>query len=91
MNIDHTRTMVRAALSGALDGVRLRRDERFGLDVPTMVPGVPSEVLDPRGTWQDRDAYDRQATELARMFAANFAPYADQVPAAVAASGPDPA
>jgi phosphoenolpyruvate carboxykinase (ATP) len=90
MNIDHTRSMVRAALSGALHGVAMRRDTRFGLDVPTSCPGVPAAVLDPRGTWQDTDAYDRQATELARMFAANFERYADQVPASVRDSGPDP-
>jgi phosphoenolpyruvate carboxykinase (ATP) len=83
MNIDHTRSMVRAALSGALDDVATRRDERFGLTVPTSCPGVPSQFLDPRGTWHDPDAYDRTAADLARMFAANFEAYADEVPASV--------
>ena len=88
MNIDHTRQMVRAALSGALDGVATRRDPVFGVEVPLEVPGVPAAFLDPRGTWQDQDAYDHQALELARMFAANFAQYADEVPEAVRAAGP---
>jgi len=88
MNIDHTRQMVRAALSGALDGVPTRRDPVFGVEVPVEVPGVPAEFLDPRATWQDRDAYDRQALELARMFVANFAQYADEVPEGVRAAGP---
>ncbi|HEX6474788.1 MAG TPA: phosphoenolpyruvate carboxykinase (ATP), partial [Candidatus Limnocylindria bacterium] len=72
MNINHTRTMVRAALNGELDAVSYRRDPVFGVDVPTEVPGVPSELLEPRGTWQDTTAYDSQAAKLARMFADNF-------------------
>jgi phosphoenolpyruvate carboxykinase (ATP) len=88
MDIDHTRSMVRAALSGALDGVPMRRDERFGVDVPTTCPDVPGHVLDPRGTWQDRDAYDHEALELARMFSANFEQYAGQVPSSVRDAGP---
>ena len=41
MAIDHTRTMVRAALSGALDDVEYEIDPVFGVEVPTSVPGVP--------------------------------------------------
>jgi phosphoenolpyruvate carboxykinase (ATP) len=88
MPIDHTRSMVRAALSGALDDVPTEVDPVFGLEVPTACPGVPTEVLRPRDTWADRDAYDRQAAALARMFAENFGAYADGVPDAVRAAGP---
>ena len=58
-------TMIRAALRGELDGVEHRVDPVFGFAVPTACPGVPSEVLDPRATWSDPEAYDRQARELA--------------------------
>jgi phosphoenolpyruvate carboxykinase (ATP) len=88
MNINHTRTMVRAALNGELDGVPTRTDPVFNVDVPTSVPGVPAEVLDPRSTWQDAAGYDAQAQKLARMFAENFAAYADGVPPGVRAAGP---
>ena len=88
MNITHTRTMVRAALNGELEGVTFRRDPIFGVEVPAEVPGVPSSVLDPRATWQDGAAYDAQAAKLARMFADNFRSYADGVPASVRAAGP---
>jgi phosphoenolpyruvate carboxykinase (ATP) len=88
MNINHTRSMVRAALSGELDGVPTEIDPIFGVAVPTSCPDVPSEFLQPRSTWADKDAYDRQARQLAAMFAENFANYADGVDANVAAAGP---
>ena len=64
MKLSYTRAMVRAALAGALDGISLRTDPSFGLHVPTSVPGIPAEVLDPRGTWSDGAAYDAQAKKL---------------------------
>ena len=88
MKLGHTRAMVRAALSGALDKVATRKDPIFGFEVPVAVPEVPSDVLDPRGTWTDAAAYDAQAKKLARMFRDNFAQYAAQVDKAVAAAGP---
>jgi phosphoenolpyruvate carboxykinase (ATP) len=88
MNINHTRSMVRAALSGALDGVPTVTDPVFGVEVPTTCPEVPDGVLQPRTTWSDGAAYDRQADALARMFVENFAAYADGVPESVRAAGP---
>jgi phosphoenolpyruvate carboxykinase (ATP) len=86
MKIGYTRAMVRAALAGELDRVETRTDAIFGLAVPTSVPGVPSEVLDPRHTWADKIAYDRQAEKLLRMFEANFEKYAARVPEGVRAA-----
>ncbi len=88
MNINHTRSMVRAALAGALDDVPTEVDPIFGVEVPLSCPDVPTEVLRPRSTWADSDAYDRQASALARMFVENFAAYADGVSAGVRAAGP---
>ncbi|MDQ4036674.1 MAG: phosphoenolpyruvate carboxykinase (ATP) [Chloroflexota bacterium] len=88
MGIDHTRTMVRAALGGALADVPYETDPVFGVEVPTLVPGVPDEILRPRATWADPVAYDAQARELAAMFVENFADYADGVPPEVRAAGP---
>ncbi|MGP1674584.1 MAG: phosphoenolpyruvate carboxykinase (ATP), partial [Candidatus Limnocylindrales bacterium] len=79
MNIAHTRAMVRAAIDGRLATVETRIDPNFGLAVPLSCPDVPAGFLDPRSTWADGDAYDRQAAELARMFVANFEAYADGV------------
>ena len=88
MDIDHTRSMVRAAVSGALAGVETRLDPTFGIEVPLACPDVPSAFLDPRSTWTDPAAYDRQAHHLAEMFEANFAAYADGVTDEIRTAGP---
>ena len=88
MKLSHTRAMVNAALAGDLDGAEYVTNEIFGLDVPTAVPGVPAEVLSPRSTWADGEAYDASATKLAEMFKANFEKFADQVGDEVKAAGP---
>lgn len=90
MRIAHTRSMIRAALAGALDNVAYRRHDVFNLDIPESCPDVPTEVLDPRTTWSDRDAYDRQARKLATMFVANFRTFAGEVDEAVVQGGPRP-
>ncbi|MBI4485925.1 MAG: phosphoenolpyruvate carboxykinase (ATP), partial [Acidobacteria bacterium] len=66
MKIAHTRAMIRAALSGALDHVIYERDSMFNLEVPTSCPDVPATVLTPRNTWSDSADYDAQAVKLAR-------------------------
>jgi phosphoenolpyruvate carboxykinase (ATP) len=88
MKLAHTRAMVRAALSGALDDVEYETDPVFGLQVPTSCPGVPSEVLMPRGTWSDGASYDEQARKLAEMFVENFARFEEYVDGAVMAAAP---
>jgi phosphoenolpyruvate carboxykinase (ATP) len=88
MDINHTRSMVRAALDGRLDGVPTVTDPIFGVEVPRACPDVPAEFLQPRATWADPDAYDRQARALAHMFAENFATYADGVSPSVRKAGP---
>ena len=88
MNITHTRNMVRAAIGGELADVETAEDPIFRVAVPVRVPGVPDEVLVPRTTWADPEAYDAAARKLATMFHENFARYADGVGEAVRAAGP---
>lgn len=88
MSIAHTRAIVNAALDGKLAGVPTVQHPIFGLHMPTHCPGVPSEVLDPRNTWNDKEAYDQQAQMLAGKFAENFAKYSDEVSDDVRAAGP---
>ena len=89
MKIAYTRAMIRAALSGALDGVPYERDPMFNLDVPASSPSVPSDVLKPRQTWPSRAEYDLQASKLAKMFADNFKTFEGGVTAEVLAAGPN--
>src|SRR6185436_3914988 len=88
MSLAYTRAIVRAVLRGELSEASFRRDPVFGFDVPESCPGVPSEVLNPRGTWKDPSAYDAQAKKLAGMFAKNFVQFANDVSAEVRAAGP---
>jgi phosphoenolpyruvate carboxykinase (ATP) len=89
MKIAYTRAMIRAALSGALDGVAYQNDPIFNLAIPASCPDVPPEVLTPRGTWASGPAYDEQAAKLARMFVENFKTFEQGVTAEVLAAGPN--
>ena len=88
MKIRYTRAMVNAALDGKLDGVEFEPDPIFGLAIPARCPDVPSEVLNPRLTWPDPEAYDDKARELARRFQENFREYEDAVSEEVREAGP---
>jgi phosphoenolpyruvate carboxykinase (ATP) len=88
MEIRYTRAMVEAATSGALGGVATKRHPIFNLEVPLTCPGVPDGVLDPQSTWSDKEQYEIQARELARMFADNFERFEELVPPEVVKAGP---
>ncbi len=72
MKIGYTRAMVNAAIEGKLNDVPITPHPIFGVGIPQKVPNVPDEVLNPRDTWNDKDAYDKQARKLAQMFVDNF-------------------
>ncbi len=72
MKIPYTRAMITAALNGTLAKGEFVEDPNFGLAVPTECPGVPSDVLNPRNTWSDKDAYDAQAAKVAGMWNEQF-------------------
>jgi len=75
MPIKATRALLSAALDGSLSEATFRKDANFGFDVPVTVEGVDARLLDPRSTWADTAAYDKQAHKLVEMFANNFAKY----------------
>jgi phosphoenolpyruvate carboxykinase (ATP) len=75
MKLKYTRAMLKAAFAGELDQVPYEIDPIFGLHVPTSCPEVPSDILQPRNTWDDKELYDQKANELKRMFEENFHKY----------------
>lgn len=72
MDIDITRALVHAALSGHLADAEWDEDTTFHILVPRACAGVPSEILNPRNTWADGDAFDDRAQKLAQDFSAHF-------------------
>lgn len=86
--IKDTRRMLAAALQGELDNVPYRQDRIFGFAVPTACPGLPSDLLDPVQSWNDREAYWRRYDELAARYIENFQKFAETCPPEVLAAGP---
>ena len=78
--IKYSRAMITAALTGSLNIVKYRHDDLFNLDIPTECPDVPSEILDPKNTWIDKDSYDLSAKKLSQMFVENFRKFKDVSP-----------
>jgi len=88
MPIKATRALLSAALDGSLNGAEFRTDPNFGFAVPVAVPGVETSILDPRSTWADKAAYDRQAIKLVGMFIDNFTKFESHVDASVRGAAP---
>jgi phosphoenolpyruvate carboxykinase (ATP) len=88
MSLKHTRAMITAVMKGEMKDVNYQPHSVFGVLVPQSVPNVPSEILNPRDTWADKEAYDKKANELAGLFVKNFAKYADQANAETMAAAP---
>lgn len=72
MKLSYTRAMITAALTGQLNDVSYEKHPIFGLDIPTSCANVPSEILNPKATWENKSAYDEKANELAIAFTENF-------------------
>jgi phosphoenolpyruvate carboxykinase (ATP) len=67
--------MITAALDGTLDKANFEPQQVFGMLMPTECPGVPSEILNPRNTWSNKNEYDLKAKDLAKQFIKNFSQY----------------
>jgi phosphoenolpyruvate carboxykinase (ATP) len=76
MKLSYTRSMINAIFSGEMDDAEFAADPVFGMEVPNSCSDVPTDVLMPRCTWEDQEAYDAKALELKEMFEENFKTYA---------------
>ena len=87
MKLAYTRAMVTAALTGEIEKAAFVTDPTFGVQVPTSIEGVPSELLIPANTWEDNAAYEASCRKLAASFVENFKKYT-HMSAEVVAAGP---
>lgn len=88
ISLKYTRAIIQAAINGELDNVEYEKHEHFGIMQPKSCAGVPSEILNPKSAWADKEAYDKAANHLAKLFIDNFAKYAPKATAATLAGGP---
>ena len=88
IKLSYTRSLITAALNGDLDKVKYDTMPVFGLSMPASCTGVPVEILNPRNTWKDKDAYDIQANNLAASFVKNFAQYASAANSEIMSAAP---
>src|SRR5687768_3748096 len=88
MKLSYTRSMISAALEGKLDNMEFEKHGVFGVAMPKSCPGVPSDILNPRNTWTDKNAYDEKSIYLAGLFVKNFEKYATGVSQEIIAAAP---
>lgn len=88
MKLSYTRAMIHAALEGKLEESEFETHRIFGVQVPKSCPEVPAQILNPRSTWENPDAYDHQAQELAQAFIDNFKKYESYASPEIMAGAP---
>lgn len=89
MDLKSTRAIINAIHGGKLDDVPTQTDEVFGFEIPTECPNVDSEILLPRNTWEDPEAYDKQAVKLGGLFNDNFKKYQEESSPEIIKAGPN--
>ncbi|MGB5356746.1 MAG: phosphoenolpyruvate carboxykinase (ATP), partial [Eudoraea sp.] len=88
MSLKHTRAMIDAIHHHEFDNVEFVTDEEFGFQIPTSCPGVPSEVLIPKNTWEDKGKYDQTKQKLVKLFNDNFKQFEENVNEDIVKAGP---
>jgi phosphoenolpyruvate carboxykinase (ATP) len=88
IKLSYTRAMISAALDGKLDEVAYEIHPVFGMSMPKSCPGVPSEILNPKNTWNHKKLYDKKAKELALKFVDNFEKFKEHASEEILAAAP---
>lgn len=89
ISIKDTRAIIDAILSGDIEKADMIKLPVFDLEVPTALPGVDTNILDPRNTYADKAQWDEKAQDLAERFVNNFDKYTDTpAGAALVKAGP---
>ena len=68
ISLKNTRLIIDAILDGSIEDAEYVESNVFGFQVPQSIPNVDSEILNPKNTWTDKDAYDKNAEKLALQF-----------------------
>lgn len=88
IKLKYTRAMITAALTGKLNNVDYITHPVFGLSMPTVCENVPTEILNPINTWEDKEAYEAKANHLAGEFVKNFAQFESDANEEIMAAAP---
>ena len=88
IKLKYTRAIIDAIHNGSFDGVETVTDPDFGFEIPTSCPDVPSEILIPRNTWEDKAAYDQTKEKLVGLFRDNFKKFEVGVNEEIVEAGP---
>jgi phosphoenolpyruvate carboxykinase (ATP) len=77
ISIKATRAIIDAILDGSIDNAQTIAMPIFNLSVPTSLPAVDANILDPRNSYEDVSEWNTKATRLASLFIENFEQYTD--------------
>jgi len=77
MKLKLTRSLITAALENKFESIKFNSHDVFNILVPESCPEVPSEMLDPKNTWENKEEYDDIANKLAKAFVENFNNFKD--------------
>lgn len=88
IKLKYTRAIIDAIHNGDFDNVETIMDKEFGFEIPLSCPGVPSEILVPKNTWEDKGKYDEVKEKLVTLFQGNFKQFEGGVNANIVAAGP---
>lgn len=88
IKLKYTRAMIDAIHHGDFDSVAFKEDAAFGFRIPESCPGVPAEVLSPKNTWDDKDAFEATKSKLIGLFNKNFKKFEAGVNEEIIAAGP---
>ena len=89
ISIKATRAIIDAILDGSIDNSETTVVPTFNLRVPTTLPGVDAQLLDPRNTHEDASVWQEEANKLAKLFIDNFVQFTDtDTGKALVAAGP---
>lgn len=88
IKLKYTRAIIDAIQNGDFDNVDMIQDAEFGFQIPVSCPGVPSEILVPKNTWEDKEGYDQTKGKLIGLFQSNFKSFESGVVDKIVAAGP---